>query len=136
MTNANDGTLTLVIEQEIPAEQDLVWRALTDSDLIEQWLMPNNFQPKVGQPFNLMGDWGTVECKVIQIVPTELLVYTWSAYGLDSTVSYFLKPSAVGTTIRVEQAGFKAEQQQFYEGAKGGWQQFLANLEKVVASLA
>jgi len=35
----------------------------------------------------------------------------------------------------MEQSGFRPEQQQAYQGAKGGWQQFFAKLEQVVAKL-
>jgi hypothetical protein len=35
----------------------------------------------------------------------------------------------------MEQSGFRPDQQQAYDGAKGGWQGFVAALEKVVARL-
>ncbi len=135
MSDINDGTVTLAIERELSSPPDQVWRALTDSNLIEQWLMPNDFQLKAGQAFKLNGDWGTVDCTVLQITPGSQLKYSWVAFGLDSTVTYTLTPVSTGTLLRVEQAGFKPDQQQFYDGAKGGWQRFMANLEQVVASL-
>jgi hypothetical protein len=33
----------------------------------------------------------------------------------------------------MEQSGFRPDQQQAYQGAKFGWQKFLANLEQVLA---
>jgi uncharacterized protein YndB with AHSA1/START domain len=33
----------------------------------------------------------------------------------------------------MEQSGFRPDQQQAYQGAQHGWQQFLANLEQVLA---
>jgi N-formylglutamate amidohydrolase len=35
----------------------------------------------------------------------------------------------------IEQSGFRPEQQQAYQGAKGGWQQFFAALEQVLARI-
>jgi hypothetical protein len=35
----------------------------------------------------------------------------------------------------MEQSGFRPDQQQAYQGAKGGWQRFIDGLEKVVAKL-
>jgi uncharacterized protein YndB with AHSA1/START domain len=32
----------------------------------------------------------------------------------------------------MEQAGFRSDQQQAYQGAKHGWQQFFTNLEQVL----
>jgi len=35
----------------------------------------------------------------------------------------------------MEQSGFWPDQQQAYQGAKGGWPQFFANLEQVLARI-
>jgi len=35
----------------------------------------------------------------------------------------------------MEQSGFRPDQQQAYQGAKGGWQQFFANLEQVLVRI-
>jgi hypothetical protein len=35
----------------------------------------------------------------------------------------------------MEQSGFRPDQLQAYEGAKGGWQKFFANLEQVLARM-
>jgi hypothetical protein len=35
----------------------------------------------------------------------------------------------------MEQSGFRPDQQQAYQGAKGGWQQFVGGLERVAAGL-
>ena len=35
----------------------------------------------------------------------------------------------------MEQSGFRPDQQQAYQGAEGGWQQFFGGLERVVAKL-
>jgi hypothetical protein len=35
----------------------------------------------------------------------------------------------------MEQSGFRPDQPQYYEGAKGGWQQFFSALEAVLARL-
>jgi hypothetical protein len=35
----------------------------------------------------------------------------------------------------MEQSGFRPDQQQAYQGAKYGWQNFIGSLERVVAGL-
>jgi uncharacterized protein YndB with AHSA1/START domain len=55
--------------------------------------------------------------------------------GLESTVTWTLTATASGTRLRMEQAGFRADQQQAYQGAKYGWQQFFGKLEQVVAKV-
>lgn len=42
-TNTADATRSIVVEGDFPYPPDKVWRALTEDELIAQWLMPNNF---------------------------------------------------------------------------------------------
>jgi uncharacterized protein YndB with AHSA1/START domain len=35
----------------------------------------------------------------------------------------------------MEQSGFRSDQQQAYQGAQGGWPQFFANLEQLLARI-
>jgi uncharacterized protein YndB with AHSA1/START domain len=133
MSNPETGTLSVVVEREVPFPPEKVWRALTEPHLIEAWLMRNDFKPAVDHRFNLQADWGTVECRVMQVEPNRRLSYSWAAYGLDSVVTWTLVPAGAGTRLRMEQSGFRADQPQFYEGAKAGWPQFLTALETVLA---
>jgi uncharacterized protein YndB with AHSA1/START domain len=52
MTKPAAGTRSLVIEREMPHPPEKVWRALTQSALLAEWLMQNDFAPKVGHRFN------------------------------------------------------------------------------------
>ena len=97
--------------------------------------MKNNFQPVVGHRFKLSADWGAVNCQVMAVEPNKTLSYTWAAYGLESVVTWTLTPTSTGTHLRMEQSGFRPDQLQAYEGAKGGWQKFFANLEQVLARM-
>ena len=130
-----DTTRSLVIEREMPHPPQKIWRALTQSPLIEEWLMKNDFQPVVGHRFNLRADWGVVDCQVLAVEPNKTLSYTWGAYGLKTVVTWTLTPTSMGTHLRMEQSGFRPDQQQAYQGAKGGWQQFFAALEQVLARI-
>jgi uncharacterized protein YndB with AHSA1/START domain len=130
-----DATRSVVVERELPHPPEKVWRALTQSQLIEEWLMKNDFKPVVDHRFNLRADWGAVDCQVLAVEPNKTLSYTWAAYGLESVVTWTLTPTSTGTHLRMEQSGFGPDQQQAYQGAKGGWKQFLAALEQVVAKL-
>jgi hypothetical protein len=40
-----------------------------------------------------------------------------------------------GVLLRMEQAGFRSEQERNYQGVSYGWQRFLGGLERVVAAL-
>jgi uncharacterized protein YndB with AHSA1/START domain len=129
-------TRSVIVEREIPHPPEKIWRALTQPPLIEEWLMKNDFRPVVGHRFDLRADWGAVGCQVLEVEPNKTLSYTWAAYGLESVVTWTLTSTRTGTHLRMEQSGFRPDQQQAYQGAKYGWQQFFANLEHALARTA
>jgi uncharacterized protein YndB with AHSA1/START domain len=133
MNAASIETRSVVVEREIAYPLEKIWRALTQPQLIEEWLMKNDFKPVVGHRFDLRADWGTVDCQVLAVEPNRTLSYTWEAHGLESVVTWTLTPSSTGTRLRMEQSGFRPDQQQAYHGAKGGWSRFFAALEQLLA---
>jgi uncharacterized protein YndB with AHSA1/START domain len=133
MTETATKARSVVIEREIAHQPEKIWRALTEPHLIEEWLMKNDFQPVLDHKFNLRGDWGAVDCRVLKVQPLRTLSYSWAAHGLESTVTWTLTPTSKGTNLRVEQKGFRPDQEQFYQGAKMGWGNFFAKLEQVLA---
>jgi uncharacterized protein YndB with AHSA1/START domain len=126
-------TRSVVTEREIAHPPEKIWRALTQPHLIGEWLMNNDFEPVAGHHFVFRADWGAVACTVLAVQPTTTLSYSWNAHGLESVVTWTLTPTSTGTHLRMEQSGFRPDQQQAYQGAKGGWQIFLAALEQVLA---
>lgn len=114
-------THAIVVEKVLPYAPDRIWRALTTSELIAKWLMPNDFVASVGHRFTFrtkpMGDWdGVVQCEVLACEPPRLLRYAWRggsdsnpAYGskLDSEVTWTLTPVEGGTHLRLVHDGFE-----------------------------
>ena len=135
MSETSTETLSVVVEREIPHTPEKIWRALTQPHLIQDWLMNNDFRPVVGHHFNFRADWGAVDCQVLAVEPNKTLSYTWAAYDLKSVVTWTLTPTSAGTHLRMEQSGFRPDQRQAYQGAKGGWPRFFAALEQVLARI-
>ncbi|MEO7495956.1 MAG: SRPBCC domain-containing protein [Massilia sp.] len=135
MTDTITATRSVVVEREFPYPSEKLWRALTQPHLVEEWLMKNNFKPEVDHRFTLTGDWGGVDCQVMAVEPNKTLTYTWSAMGLESVVTWTLQATGKGTLLRMEQSGFRPDQEQAFQGAKYGWQKFFANLEQVVEKM-
>jgi len=131
--SATAETRSVVVEREFAHPPEKIWRALTQPHLIEEWLMKNDFQPLKGHRFDLRGDWGSVTCRVLEIEANRSLSYTWDAMGLESVVTWTLTPTAAGAHVRMEQAGFRPDQQQAFNGAQYGWRGFFDKLEAVVA---
>jgi len=138
--HAAEGTRTVVIERVFPHAPEKLWRALTESPLVAQWLLKNDFEPVVGRRFQFRADpvpnWsGIIDCEVLAIEPLKLLSYSWGSMGLESVVLFTLTPTESGTHLRMEHSGFGPDQDAAYKGATYGWQSFLGKLEKVVAEL-
>jgi uncharacterized protein YndB with AHSA1/START domain len=133
-------TRTLVIEREMAHSPEKIWRALTEGSLIQEWLMKNDFKPVVGHRFSFrmepVAGWnGIIDSEVLSVEPTSRLSYSWGSMGLESVVTFTLTPTGGGTHLRMEQTGFKPDQDQAYKGATYGWQGFLGKLEKVAGGL-
>jgi uncharacterized protein YndB with AHSA1/START domain len=135
MTEMPPETRVVVVEREIAHPPEKIWRALTQPHLIAEWLMKNDFKPDVGHQFRLSADWGAVDCRVLSVEPQRTLSYRWDAMGLESVVTWTLTPSGTGTHLRMEQEGFRPDQNQAYYGATHGWQRFFTSLEEVLARL-
>jgi uncharacterized protein YndB with AHSA1/START domain len=135
MTDTATETRSVIVEREIAHPPEKIWRALTQPQLIEEWLLKNDFRPVVDHRFNLRADWGTVDCQVLAVEPHKTLSYSWGDHDLRSVVTWTLTPTSKGTRLRMEQSGFRPDQPRYYHGAKGGWPKFLAKLEQVLARI-
>jgi uncharacterized protein YndB with AHSA1/START domain len=138
--NIPGETKTVVVERDIAHPPEKLWRALTQPHLMEAWLMQNDFKPEIGHRFNLRGEWGGVlDCEVLTLEPHTSLSYSWNfkhedpAYDLTSVVTFTLTPTATGTRLRMEQAGFRPDQKQAFGGAHAGWKAFLDKLDTLLA---
>jgi uncharacterized protein YndB with AHSA1/START domain len=133
-------TRTLVIEREMPHPTEKIWRALTEGQLIEEWLMKNDFRPVVGHRFQFRSTpvpgWnGIIDSEVLVAEPNSRLSYGWTSMGLESVVTWTLTPTPGGTHLRMEHSGFPSEESASYKGAKYGWTNFINNLNRVVGGL-
>jgi uncharacterized protein YndB with AHSA1/START domain len=132
---------TLIIEREMPHPPEKIWQALTEGQLLEQWLMKNDFRPVVGHRFsfraNPVPNWsGVIDCEVLAVEANSRLSYSWGTLGMETVVAWTLTPTASGTLLRMEQSGFGPDREANYKGAKYGWRNFIGNLERVVGELA
>ena len=142
--------MTKTIQREIliPQPRVQVWRALTDSTALAEWMFPNDFAPRVGHHFTFQVppnpkvgfDGLVVRCEVLECEPPSWVAFSWSAGGLVGTrVSFRLEPDGDGTRVLFEHSGFDVSQpwgEQSLRGAEFGWAKMLKQLAAVVAGLA
>ena len=125
----------------IPQPRETVWRAITDSATLAEWMFPNDFQPRVGHQFTFRVpgnparnfDGLVVRCEVLECEPPDRLAFSWSAGGpVENTrVTFQLEPDGDGTRILFEHAGFDIAQpfgEQALRGAEFGWAKMFKQL--------
>jgi uncharacterized protein YndB with AHSA1/START domain len=103
-------TIRINVEYSHPPER--VWNALTSSEAIAEWLMPNDFEPRVGHRFTMRtepapGFDGIVHCEVRELEPHRRMVWSWRGGPIDTTLTFELEPTPRGTRLRVCHAGFR-----------------------------
>jgi uncharacterized protein YndB with AHSA1/START domain len=102
----------LHFEMTYPHPPENVWEALTHAEAIAQWLMPNDFLPRVGHRFQFRtkprpGFKGVIQCEVLEVVRPERLIYSWTGGGLDTKLTWTLERVPQGTRVRLDQTGFR-----------------------------
>ena len=127
-------TASITHDIYFPHAPERVWEALTTSDAIARWLMPNDFAPRVGHQFTFQTNPmpalnfdGVCHCEVTACEPPRLLAYTWRGGSLDTRVTYRLEPGSEGTRLHFEHSGFDLSdpaQEGAYRGLQG-WNQAL-----------
>ena len=81
------------------------------------------------------------DCEVLVVEPPKRLVYSWNASGeeakdgLKTTVTWTLTSVDGGTHVRMEQSGFRPQDEGGYQAMGGGWPRIVAGLERVTGEL-
>lgn len=134
-------TKSIVVERLMPHPRERIWRALTQPQLVREWLMENDIAPAVGHRFSFRAQpvpgWsGVTRCEVVEADPPRRLAYRWgdgteSDSGLKTLVTWTLTPQAGGTLVRMEHSGFRPEDEAGFRGMGGGWPRIVERLETV-----
>jgi uncharacterized protein YndB with AHSA1/START domain len=125
-----------------PHRPEQVWEYLTRAELMELWLMPNDFLPILGHDFQFrikpmpqLDFDGIVYCKVLEIVPHQTLSYSWKSgpgngkIELDSIVVWKLIPKDNGTELLLEHTGFRGfDNFSMFSAMNDGW---FKNIQKI-----
>ena len=121
---------TIFVEYDLPHAPAKVWRALTEPKLLAAWLMENDMRPIVGHKFTFkaqpMPGWdGVVQCEVLEVDEPKRLRYSWRGGSeqnqIDTVVTWTLTPTASGTRLALEHAGFLPANAMAFEGLARGW---------------
>jgi uncharacterized protein YndB with AHSA1/START domain len=135
-------TITQTMFYKHPAAD--VWDYLTRPELIEQWLMKNDFEPTVGHEFTFTTrplpqfDFdGVMNCKVLEVAPCKKLSYTWKGGNegritLDSVVVWTLTEKNGGTELRLEHTGFTEANVAAFGAMNDGWYRNIRKIDELL----
>ena len=130
-----------VIRKEISirAPRNVVWRYLSDADLLAAWLMRNNFSGVAGEKFNFFAqpwdDWnGQLNCSLLEYDPPNRIAFTWDAntIGADTIVTIELQDRGEETGVLLIHANFEhatGDVDRLIERHAAGWTDHLSVLK-------
>ncbi|PSL06838.1 uncharacterized protein YndB with AHSA1/START domain [Haloactinopolyspora alba] len=143
----DDDPRTIRVDEFLPHPPQKVWRALTDSELMARWLMPNDFVLRVGHRFTFrtdpmpaVGFGGVCHSEVLDFEIERMLRIAWRAApedqsSLDSTVTFTLEPEGTGTRLFVVHDGFDPDdplQALSRRAMGGGWLGVARRIDRVL----
>jgi len=114
---------------------ETVWKYLTSSELMAQWLMKNDFELELGRkfmfkasPYPALDFDGNVYCEILEIDLAKKLVYSWKSgdgggkMNLDSIVTWILIPKNKGTELILEHSGLgELKNEMLFQAMNKGW---------------
>ncbi len=124
----------IVLERVFAAPPELVWRALTERDMMQHWYFNlTEFRAEVGFHFEFMGGPpdGTQYrhiCEITEVVSGRKLTYSWryAGYGGLSHVTFELAAENSGTRLTLRHTGLDslaAEHPDFaVHNFRAGWE--------------
>ena len=139
---APSQTEAVSLEFDLHHSPEKVWRALTDPELIAEWLLPAvDFKLQPGAAFLFKAPpqpgWdGVVSCRVVDVEARSKLSYRWVVGDIDTVVTFTLTPAASGTRLSLVQSGFKPDQKQNFAGARYGLKMMGGKLVDLLARIA
>jgi len=88
-----------------------VWSAISNSESLADWLMPNDFVAKLGHAFTFRthprpGFDGTIRCEVTRLEPPHVLAFSWAGGPINTQVTITLRERDGGTDFTLSHTGF------------------------------
>lgn len=129
----------IIISWYYPHPPELIWKYLTEPELLGQWFMKNDFKAEVGHKFTFINKpkpavgWdGIVYSEVLELVPQQKLVFDWKAgpkpgvINMETVLIWTLTLHDNGTMLKLEHRGFKGMKNYLSSFImEKGWQKIL-----------
>lgn len=130
--------MNLFFERHFAHPIEKVWDALTSSDALAAWLMPNDFQAIIGHcsTFCFGTADQTIQVTVEELAPPQRMVWRWQhCHETEaSTVEFFLHSTEGGTVLKLSHSG--PERPEMVELLKNGWPHKFDQLDQTLSGIA
>ncbi|MCX2744024.1 SRPBCC domain-containing protein [Mangrovivirga sp. M17] len=129
--------MDVIVEQKLDSDCKLVWKVITDPNLMRNWFFENipDFKAEVGFTTEFPVDSGerifTHLWKIKEVIPGAKIVYEWRYKEYDGIgeVTFELFHSEFGCIIRITHSGLESFTQEIpefsEESCRGGWNYFI-----------
>jgi uncharacterized protein YndB with AHSA1/START domain len=103
------------LDVDFPHSADLVWRAVSDPRLVEEWFALNDLVSEEGchghfWPAGLAGLTGPIDVEIVEVTTQRRIKMVWQADQLHAQVTWSLSDVPGGTRLSVAQIGFLGSQ--------------------------
>jgi uncharacterized protein YndB with AHSA1/START domain len=105
---------SITLTRSYPHPPEKVWKAISNSEALAKWLMPNNFKLELGHRFYFQtkkqpGFDGNVSCEVLGFEEGRFLEYSWQGGPMKTPtiVRWELEPTSEGTLVKLHHSGFE-----------------------------
>lgn len=110
------STEPIIVEQAFQVAPSKVWDAITDREQMKQWYFDlAAFKSEVGFEFEFVGQGLKGQeylhlCKIIEVVPQQLLKHSWTYKGYEgySVVTFELTAEGETTRLRLTHEGIES----------------------------
>lgn len=111
----------------------MVWRSITEAELISQWLMETDIRPVPGfkgyfKMKPMPGFDGHITCEVLEVIENRVFEYSWQGGWMKkpTTVRFTLEEKDNGTLLVLEHRGFEGILGNLLRRMmSGGWKKML-----------
>ena len=132
--------LDISMQELFPVPVERVWHALTDSQMINRWLMAtDDFEARVGARFTLRdeplpGFRGFVECQVLELSPPHRMVWSWSSAEGAVPTRLVIELEAHGHATRLTLRHTGDADERTVRGTTDGWIRKLGQLDDALTA--
>jgi uncharacterized protein YndB with AHSA1/START domain len=110
----NNDKPQITLETLIEAPPADVWKAITSKEMVSQWLMETNIEPRKGfkayfKMKPMPGFDGNIRAEVLEVIEHKRFVYTWEGGWMKkpTTIRFTLEERQGGTLLKLEHWGFE-----------------------------